>query len=86
MTTEAAGYPIKGVVASRNSRDSNDKMEHTVNETKKKGGNSNEERKEGKSAAHKSNKITSTPSRLGVQVTPNGKLTGGQLQDPPKKS
>ncbi len=78
MTMEGEGYPIKGVVASKNGRDSNDEMEHTDNETKKKGGNSNGGRKGGK--------ITSTPSRPGVQVTPNDKLTGGQPQDPPKKS
>ncbi len=84
--TEAEGYPIEGVTASRNRRDSNDKMEYTDNETKKKGGTSNKGRKGGKDAARKSNKITSTPSRPGMQVTPNSKLTGGQLQNPPKKS
>jgi hypothetical protein len=31
MTTEAEGYPLKGVVASRNGRDSNDKIEYTDN-------------------------------------------------------
>jgi hypothetical protein len=86
MMTEAEGYPIEGVTASRNRRDSNDKMEYTDNETKKKGGTSNKGRKGGKDAARKSNKITSTPSRPGMQVTPNSKLTGGQLQNPPKKS
>jgi hypothetical protein len=31
MTTEAEGYPIKGVTASRNGRDCNDEMEYTDN-------------------------------------------------------
>ncbi len=57
MTMEAEGYPIKGVAASRNGRDSNDEMKYTDNETKKKGGNSNGGRKGGKSTARKSNKI-----------------------------
>jgi hypothetical protein len=35
MLAEAEGYPIKGVVASRNNRDNNDKMEYTDNEMKK---------------------------------------------------
>jgi hypothetical protein len=32
----------------------------------------------------KSNKITLTPNRPGVQGTPNGKMAGGCIQDPPK--
>jgi hypothetical protein len=74
------------VTASWNDNDSNGKMEYTDDETKKKEGRSNKGRNGIKSAARKSNKITSTPSRLGMQVTPNSKKTGGQLQDPPKKS
>jgi hypothetical protein len=86
MTAKAEGYPIKGVTTRRNSRDSDDKIEYTDNETKTKGGHSNGGRKGGKSAACKSNKTTSRPCRLGVQVTPNGKLAGGQPQGPPKES
>jgi hypothetical protein len=76
MTTEAEEHLIKGVTASRNRRGSNDEMEYIDNETKKKGERCNKGRG-GKSAAQKSNKITSTPSRPGMQVTPNSKMTGG---------
>ncbi len=34
----------------------------------------------------KSNEITLTPNRPGVQVTPNGKMAGGGIQPPPQKS
>jgi hypothetical protein len=34
----------------------------------------------------KSNKITRTPTRPGVQVTPNKKTVAGHMQEPPKKS
>jgi hypothetical protein len=35
MTMETERYSIKGVVAGRNNRDNNDKMEYTDNEMKK---------------------------------------------------
>jgi hypothetical protein len=34
----------------------------------------------------KSNKITHTPTRPRVQVTPNKKTAAGRMQEPPKKS
>jgi hypothetical protein len=63
MMMEAERHLIEGVTGSRNGRDSNDKMEYTDIETKKKRGRCNRERKGGKSTAWKSNKISYSPSR-----------------------
>ncbi len=61
-------------------KDSNKEMEFTDNDTEVEKG----QRRIGKKG--KSNKITLTPNRPGVQVTPNEKTAGRRIQDPPKKS
>jgi hypothetical protein len=61
-------------------KDSNKEMEFTDDDTEVENG----QRRIGKKG--KSNKITLTPNRPRVQVTPNEKTTGRRIEDPPKKS
>jgi hypothetical protein len=70
---------IKDEVARGEGKDSNKEIEFTDGNTEMEKGQRRIKKK------WKSNKITLTPNRTGVQVIPNEKMAGGHIQDPPKK-
>jgi hypothetical protein len=70
---------IKDEDARGEGKDSVEEMEFTDNGTEVEKGQTHVRKKV------KSNKITLTPNRPGVQVTPNGKMAGRRIQDTPQK-